>query len=100
MSKFLVIVDVLRYDLNCEDCVNDLFPVDHVERWCRSERTADAFALRAGKQALAGRVPVATEWDGPWHEGDTTRDTLVLRRKRDGRLLGEVRVLYGKGWDR
>lgn len=99
MSKFLVIVDVIRYDLNCEGCVNDAHRVDHVERNCRSERTADTFALRCGKRALAGRVKVAAEWDGVWNEQDgTKRDTLVFRRKRDGALLGEVRVLYGKGW--
>lgn len=93
--------EVIRYELNCEGCVNDLYRADDVERHCRSERTADAHAKAIGKRELAGRVQVAVEWDGAWGEADgTKRDTLVFRRRKDGRLLGEVRVLYGKGWDK
>ena len=98
---FTASFEVIRYELNSEGCVNDLYPSNYQRKRCRSERTADAHAERLGKQALAGRVPIAIEWDGAWGEADgTKRDTLVLRRRKDGRLLGEVRVLYGEGWDK
>jgi len=98
---FTASFEVIRYELSSEGCVNDLHRCDADARRCKSERTADAHAEAIGKRALAGRVPVAIEWDGAWGEADgTKRDTLVFRRRKDGRLLGEVRVLYGKGWDK